>query len=122
MKTIKISNYSVYDKGIISDTDNISDIIDKMIRLTAKLTERFASDIIYDIEALNNAVYKKEPLDHLLFFRECGVTTREFKYFDTNAYDTLLFNFTPIQIWRLTHNPETMETKLIRVGVYKEGF
>lgn len=123
MKTIKISNYSVYDKGITSYTDNISDVIDKMIRLTAKLTERFASDIIYDIEDLNNAIYiKKEPLDRLLFFRECGVTTREFKNFDANAYETLLFNFTPIQIWRLTHNPETMETKLIRVGVYKEGF
>lgn len=73
---IKITDYSCYDKGITSATDNVSSIIDKMIRLTAKLTENYASDIIYDIADLNNAVKRKKPLDNLLFFRENGVTTR----------------------------------------------
>ena len=119
MKTIKITNHSCYDKGIIDKTENISTTVDKMIRLAAKLTERFASDIVFDIGDLSSAVKEKKPLDNLLFFREYGVTTRNVETFDVDAYDSILFNFTPIQIWRLTHNPSTMETKLIRVDVRK---
>ena len=119
---IEISNFSCYDKGVTSGTENVSSIIDKMIRLSAKLTESYASDIVYDIEDLNDAVKEKKPLDHLLFFREYGVTTRKVEGFDADAYDSILFNFTPIQVWRLTYNPETTETKLIRVNVRKELF
>ena len=118
---IKISNYSCCDNGTISNTENISSIVDKMIRLAAKLTECYASDIVYDIGDLSSAVKEKKPLDNLLFFRECGITTREAETFDVDVYDSILFNFTPIQIWRLTHNPETTETKLIRVDVRKDG-
>lgn len=120
METIKISTHSCYDKGTTSQTENISNIIDKLIRLTAKLTECYASDIIYDIDTLKNAITNGNELDRLLFFRECGVTARETASFNANEYDVLLFNFTPIQVWRLIHNPSTMETKLIRVSVYKE--
>lgn len=118
---IKITTYSCYDKGTISTTDNVSNIIDKMIRLTAKLTENYASDIIYDIADLNNAVKEKKSLDNLLFFRENGVTTREIKDFDVDTYESLLCCFTPIQTWRLTHDPATTKTKLIRVDVRKAG-
>ena len=118
---IKISNFSCYDNGITSETENVRNVIDKMIQLAAKLTERFASDIIYDIEWLNNAVKEKKPLDNLLFFRENGITTRETSKLNADRYDGLLCCFTPIQIWRLTHNPDTMETKLIRVNARKEG-
>lgn len=118
---IKISNFSCYDKGVTSGTENVSSIIDKMIRLSAKLTESYASDIVYDIEDLNDAVKEKKPLDHLLFFREYGVTTRNVETFDADAYDSILFNFTPIQIWRLTYDPSTTETKLVRVDVRKDG-
>lgn len=118
---IKITNFSLCDKGIVSNTENISSIVDKMIRLAAKLTERYASDIVYDIVDLSNAVKEEKPLDHLLFFRENGVETRETETFDVEKYDCLLFNFQIIQTWRLTHNPETMETKLIRVDVRKDG-
>lgn len=117
---IRITKHSCYDKGIVSDTDNISTIIDKMIRLTAKLTECYASDIIYDIDNLKAAVKEGKPYDMLLFFRECGVTTRDTTEFDEGMLDVLLFNFTPIQVWRLTHDPVEMETKLIRVSVYKD--
>lgn len=118
---IKITTYSCYDKGIISTADNVSNIIDKMIRLTAKLTENYASDIIYDIADLNNAVKRKEPLDNLLFFRENGVTTRQIEEFDVDTYESLLVCFTPIQTWRLTYDPVTTEIKLIRVSVRKAG-
>lgn len=118
---IKISNYILGDKGIVSETENVSSVIDKMIRLAAKLTENYASDIFYDIADLNNAVREKKPLDNLLFFRENGVTTIETTDLDADMYKTLLRNFTPIQTWRLTHDPETTETKLIRVDVRKVG-
>ena len=117
---VKITKHSCYDNGTVSNTDNISTVIDKLIRLTAKLTECYASDIIYDIDSLRKAVENGKPHDMLLFFRECGVTTRDTMEFDEGMLDSLLFNFTPIQIWRLTHDPIEMETKLIRVSVYKE--
>ena len=116
---INITNYSCCDEGIVSKTGNISSIIDKLIRLAAKLTERFASDIVYDIAGLESAMQTKTPLDHLLFFRECGVETRKTEKFDVRQYDSLFSNFQIIQVWRLTHDPVTMETKLIRVDVHK---
>lgn len=118
---IKVTNYYLRDNGTVTRTENISTIVDKMIRLAAKLTECYASDIVYDIGDLSSAVKEKKPLDNLLFFRECGVTTSKVSELNADEYDVLLFNFTPIQVWRLTHNPEVMETKLIRVDVRKVG-
>lgn len=118
---IKISNHSCHDEGIVDRTENISSTIDKMIRLAAKLTERFASDIAYDIEDLKSAVKEKKPLDHLLCFREDGVETRNVETFDVEKYDALMFCCNIIQFWRLTHDPSTTETKLVRVNVRKDG-
>ena len=117
---IKIYNHSINDQGTVSRSDNISSIIDKMIRLTAKLTECYGSDIIYDIDNLRDAVDNGIEYDALLFFRECGVTTKATEDFSAEDYSTFLFNFTPIQVWRLTHNPKSMETKLIRVNIHTE--
>ena len=118
---IKITNYSCYDNGIVSETENICNIIDKMIRLAAKVTERWASDIVYDINELTDAIKNKESIDEIIFFRENGVITMETNKLTAERYNNLLCCFTPIQIWRLTHNPSTMETRLIRVNVRKEG-
>ena len=118
---IKITNYSCYDNGIVSETENVCNIIDKMIRLTAKVTERWASDIVYDINELTDAIKNKKSIDNVLFFRENGVITMETNKLTVERYNDLLCCFTPIQIWRLTHNPDTMETRLIRVSVRKEG-
>lgn len=120
--TIKISNHSCYDNGITSRTENVSNIIDKMVRLAAKCTENYASDIVYDAIALEAAIKAKEQFDRILFFRENGVTAWQTEMFDVLAYDSILFNWTPIQTWRLTHNPTTMETKLIRVNISKSYF
>lgn len=118
---IKITNYSCYDNGIVSETENVCNIIDKMIRLAAKVTERWASDIVYDINELTDAIKNKESIDEIIFFRENGVITMETNKLTAGRYNDLLCCFTPIQIWRLTHNPSTMETRLIRVNVRKEG-
>ena len=120
---VKIGNYSCYDSHTVTaNSENVSAIIDKLIRITAKLTERFASDITYDIANLNNAVKLHMRHDVLLFFREYGVTTWEVSEFDECAHDTIMSNFTPLQVWRLTHSPDTMETKLVRVSVSKSYF
>lgn len=116
---INISDRVLNDKGIVSHTENISNVTDKLIRLAAKLTERYASDIVFDIGNLNKAIETKTEMDDLLFFRENGITTTHTNGFDAKMYDSFMFNFTPIQIWRLTHNPLNMETKLIRVSIYK---
>ncbi len=121
MKEIKITNFWGSGQAVVSETENVSFVVDKMIRLAAKLTEHYASDIFYDISDLNNAVKEKKPLDNLLFFRENGVTTREIKDFDADTFESLLTCFTPNQTWRLTHDPATTETKLIRVDVRKVG-
>ena len=120
---VKISDYSHNDSHTIETrSENLSSVIDKLIRITAKITEHFASDIMYDITNLNNAVKLQMLHDVLLFFRECGVTTWEISEFDEKAYDAVLTCFIPIQTWRLTHNPDTMETKLVRVSLSKEYF
>ena len=115
---MKITNYSPYDNYTVkSYTKNIINIIDKMIRLTAKLTELYASDIVYEINDLEQAVANHKEYDSILFFREAGVSSREVE----NIPDKLLESLNhSLQTWRLTHSPETMETTLIRVYL-REG-
>ena len=111
---LKITNHSCYnDYTVTSNTDNISDIVDKMVRLAAKITERYASDIYYDIKSLHNAVEEHEPYDRVLFFRESGVWTVSVEEVDRV--------FDHIQAWRLTHDPENTITTLVRVDVRKEN-
>lgn len=54
---------------------NVSSVIDQLIRVTAKCTECYASDIIYDINALNAAVENDVPMMRFLMFRDYGVST-----------------------------------------------
>ena len=111
---LKITNYSSYDDyTVTSNTENISNVVDKLIRLAAKITERFASDIYYDIESLYHCLKEHEPYDRVLFFRESGVWTVSIEYLDA-----LVDN---IQAWRLTHDPENMITTLVRVDIRKEN-
>ena len=107
-----IQDYSCYDNYTVkSKTENVSNVVDKMIRITAKTTESFASDIYYDIQALYKAINQKEKLDRILFFREGGVTavTAPIEYYESDY----------IQTWHLTHDPETCTTILKRVSVVK---
>lgn len=111
---IKIVNYSSYDDYTVkSNTENISDVVDKMVRLAAKITERYASDIYYDIKSLYNSLEEHEPYDRVLFFRESGVWTVNYEEIDRV--------FEHIQAWRLTHDPENTTTTLVRVGVREAG-
>jgi hypothetical protein len=111
---LKITNYSYYDNyTVISNSENVSNIVDKLIRLTTKITERFAGDIYYDIKSLYRCIEEHESYDRVLFFRESGVWAVSVEELD-NMVDY-------IQAWRLTHDPENMITTLVRVDVRKEG-
>ena len=111
---LKITNHSSYDDyTVTSNTDNISDVVDKLIRLTAKITERYASDIYYDIDSLHQCLEEHKSYDRVLFFRESGVWT-----VSVEDLNTLVDN---IQAWRLTHDPENTITTLVRVDVRKEN-
>ena len=112
---LKIVKYSSYDDyTVTSNTENISDVVDKLVRLAAKITERYASDIYYDIKSLYNSLEEHEPYDRVLFFRESGVWTVSVE--DLNTY------VEHIQAWKLTHDPENMITTLVRVDGRKEGY
>jgi hypothetical protein len=111
---LKITNYSCYDNyTVISNSENVSNIVDKLIRLTTKITERFAGDIYYDIKSLYRCIEEHESYDRVLFFRESGVWTV--------SVEELTTMVDQIQSWRLTHDPENMTTTLVRVDVRKEG-
>lgn len=111
---LKITNHSCYDDyTVTSNTENISSITDKLIHLTAKITERYAGDIYYDIKSLYRCLEEHESYDRVLFFRENGVWTVSVEELD-NMVDH-------IQAWRLTHDPENTITTLVRVDVRKEN-
>lgn len=111
---LKITNHSSYDDyTVTSNSENISDVVDKLIRLTAKITERYASDIYYDINSLYRCLEEHEPYDRVLFFSESGVWTV--------SVEDLSKIVDHIQAWRLTHDPENTITTLVRVDIRKEN-
>lgn len=100
----------------VAETLNVSSIIDKLIRLSAKLTESYAGDIVYHINALKESVEQRRPMDVLLFFREQGVTMRQTACM-TDAYN---LSEESLQTWRLKVEPmpnsiNCLKTTLVRV-------
>lgn len=117
---MKITAYSCYDNyTVMSETENISSIVDKLIRLTAKITECYAGDIVYDINALYQFIEQKYPYDKIFFFRECGVATFNTEMVEKDNRSILCSDY--IQTWRLIHDPKTTSTMLKRVTLRKEN-
>ena len=98
---MKFRNHSMYDNWTLTvEGDNVSSIIDKLIRLAAKNTEYFASDIVYTINSLNDHVDHFEPYIAYLGFRDGGVN--EYK----DSCDISPCNIGEIiQWWKLTYEP-----------------
>jgi len=113
---MRFINHSMFDNWTVSvEGQNISTVIDKLIRLAAKNTEYYASDIIYTINALQDAVNNKVPYERYLGFRDGGVSTHE-KSDDVS----LVYCGEVIQWWRLIHEPNLghdAQTILIRVDL-----
>ena len=115
IKQIKIQNYSCYDNYTVADKGgNWSNIASKMIELAGRYCERFASDVVYDINSLIRAIDGNRNHDAYIFFRENGVTALAPE--DVAAIEGTDY----IQVWHLTYNAETEESKFIRVVVHFE--
>ena len=109
----EIKPFSCYDNWTkTAETKNICGILDKLLRITTKITEWFASDILYDIHNLNKAVEEETAYDRVLVFRESGVSSFEVEDKRTVSYGSAISG---IQVWRLTHDPDTEVTMLTRV-------
>lgn len=114
---MQFRNHSMYDNWTVQVTgDNVSSIIDKLIRLAAKNTEYFASDIVYTINALQDAVDSKVPYERYLGFRDGGVSARK-----SEDEVSIVYYGDVIQWWKLTHTPgcgdSDAQTVLIRVDL-----
>lgn len=117
---MRIVDYSVFNTWTVeSKTENISNVIDKLIRLTAKITESYAGDIVYDIRTLEICVEAGMPFDQIMFFRECGVSSYNTEMVKKDNRHILCDDY--IQTWQLIHDPETTTTTLNRVMLRKEN-
>lgn len=113
--------YSCYDQYTeISKTDNISNVVDRMLRVTTKITEHFASDVLYPIETLGKEIHDKNKFDRILLFRENGVDSYNLTNDSVEFLEHKFQSREDIQTWRLTYNPETNETIFIRVYAKEE--
>ena len=112
----KVKPYSSYDNyTVASITDNISIVTDKLIRITAKVTEQFAGDVWYDIRTLLDAQEERKALNVILIFRESGVSTYPVNKTDEGNCVVQGSHLSGIQCWNLTHDPERNSTVLTRV-------
>ena len=108
----KIYDYSCYREEWKSLGSNYSDVITKLIYITAKVTERFASDIVIDIECMEKHTEAGESFDWLLLFYDCGVHRRDI---EDNEFDWEPCNGMGIQHWRLTFDGETVVLKRVNI-------
>lgn len=79
-------------------------ILDKLIRVAAKCTERFASDLIIDIDSMRADIAERlsqdEPisLEYYFGFRDSGIDHRAF----IETRNKFEYQTEYIQVWRLT--------------------
>lgn len=99
---MRFIEHSVYDNWTVrADGSNVSTIIDKLIRLAAKNTEYYASDICFTIEKLKHKVQNEEKYITYLAFRDGGIS--EFSSAEAvNPYSIGEI----VQWWRLSHEPK----------------
>ena len=106
-----IQDFSTYDFWTVkSHTPNISNVVDKLLRLTTKLTESYAGDIVYLIDALNECIEGEIPFERLITFREGGVN-----WFPVENSDEAVFvekdgEMPGLQYWHLKYEPINYNT------------
>lgn len=102
----------------------LSVICDKILRVTTKVTERYADYVLFDIWQLQQAVASRERFCKVLVFRELGVDSMDAGYIqeedngqivqqlyaeiDENQKDAPLPG---LQFWLLQFTPEQLSTK-----------
>ena len=106
---MKIRNYSCdndYRYYVQSIGGNHSTIFDRLIRLTAKLTESYAGDIYYELGEIEKLIERSQPFDWILCFREYGVNSYWRETVEECAPYKLSAIGESIQTWELTYTPD----------------
>ena len=107
---------------------NISNIADKLIRLAAKYTTRYASDMYYELSTLFDAAENDKTLCHVLSFRNDGIDSHP-AGFDAkgNLYVYVPegkgadeFRYSAYQHWLLALTPEKERDRVTVVLYYCE--
>ena len=106
---MKIRNYSCdndYRYYVQSIGGNHSTIFDRLIRLTAKLTESYAGDIYDELSEIEKLIERSQPFDWILCFREYGVDSYWRETVEECAPYKLSAIGESIQTWELTYTPD----------------
>lgn len=102
LRTYKIKPYSSFDNWTFrSGGANWSDIYDRLLRITTKLTSRHASDVLAFINHMDRYSDTDNPFGFLVLFREGGVA-----WFAPDADDTVEFETSCnwLQVWRVSRD------------------
>ena len=100
LRTYKIKPYSSFDNWTFRSCGaNWSDIYDRLLRITTKLTSHYASDVLAFINHMDRYSDTDEPFDFLVLFREGGVS-----WLNPDANDTVEFYSGSkwLQVWRVS--------------------
>lgn len=90
---------------------NPSTIITKLIHLTGRLVENWASDVVYVANEYREAIKEHEEYDKYILFREDGVDACTL--FDMEHCT----HVDHIQVWHLCYSPTTQIQMLKRVAI-----
>ena len=115
---MKIREYSSYKDSrffVSSDSGNYSTILDKLIRLTAKLTECYAGDIFYTMYEMEKwMIVEHRSFDRILMFRENGVTAYDREEIEEKTHYQMDLSL-ELQQWEIIYDAETQKITLTRV-------
>lgn len=106
---MKIRNYSTYKDSrfyLESIGENYSTIFDRLIRLTAKLTEAYAGDIYYELSEIEKLIERSQPFNRIIAFREDGVNSYWRETVEKCAPNELYDFGSAIQTWELVYTPD----------------
>lgn len=116
-------------------TDNVSSVVDALLRITTKLTESYAGDVLFTIQKFQSAVRQGDPFAALLLFRESGVTERAAGFQPGTGTPYVVLHKTyqhsemdAVQTWLLAYAPGSTPNECfsllrrVQVMPWKEGF
>lgn len=106
MKITKYSCDNDYRYYVQSIGGNHSTIFDRLIRLTAKLTENYAGDIYYELGEIEKLIERSQPFDRILCFRDGGVSSFWRETVEECAPYELSAIGSAIQTWALIYEPD----------------
>ena len=102
LRTYKIKPYSHFDNWTFRSCGaNWSDIYDRLLRITTKLTSRYANDVLAFINHMERYTLSDGPFDFLVFFWENGVSWVNPDADDTIEFETSVHWF---QVWRVSRD------------------